>query len=533
MKVTIMVKLLSILIIMTLIPLSFLGYQSLNSAQGLGNNAAEKSSLALKEEAETNMVRLVTDSASGVNDFFVEVEKDLEGFSKNVHMVYKDTTLYSTEYSGDTYAYWASSDWKDHTDKTRLTGILDGSITDANYDAVLALLNDTQETTFNKILTTLNSNYEVVEQPDDESQRFFPRFLVTYQEEGTADKTLFFDLKAIGDVVQASSTPFALNDFMYSLLDSTAKTKLNKALNMLSYGKSTVDTHDSYNNLRFGFWGSETDGVEMIYAGSGGKPLHPAAYGIGNCYYCKSPYALRDAAGTSTVWLTNSIDPESKVSTAIYPIYDTWGDATTDMIGFSEYWISWTTLSNSIVNTQYADTGYMFMIDSTGKIVSHPDSSMPGEVFGEDNNSDLDTIITSMKSGKLGYSEVSYNNKDVYLAYAPISTTGWSVGLIVPVSEIIQSAENIKSDINTATSELSTLIISITVISIILAIVIGFVFIRSVVQPIKELTKFANKLSNADLKAKAPEIKTNDEVKELSNAMNGVLAALKTIMDGK
>ncbi len=529
MKITILKKLLAILIVLTIIPLVFLGYIAINDAKGLGFDAADQSSTALKNEAVTNMVRLASDSADAVNDVFVEVELDLEGFSKNVHMVYKSSTLYPIEYTGDTFAYWASSDWPDHTDKTRLTGILAGSIQDDNYDFVMSLFNETQQATFTKILETLNGVYETVKLPAEAANRFFPRFLVTYPEEGTPAKKLFFDLDALGDIVQKSSQPFALNDFMYTLLDSTAQQKLDRMLNMLTYGISTVDTHVSYNNLRFGFWDGTTSGVEAIYVRSGGKPLHPAAYGIGNCYYCKSPYALRDAAGTLTVWLTQTIDPTSKVSTATFPIYDTWGDQTTELIGFSEYWISWQTLSENIINTKYAQTGYMIMIDNTGKIVAHPESDKLGTQFGEENNTELTTVIEQMKSGESDYAEVTIGGEDVYLTYASIPTTGWSVGLIVPIAEIIQSAEDIRGDIQERTESLGTqnTVLMVTIVTILIVLIVGFIFARSITNPVKKLKEVADKVTDGDFNARLPPAKGTDEVAELTASMEMVVTALK------
>jgi len=529
MKITILKKLLAILIVLTIIPLAFLGYIAINDAKGLGLNAADQSSTALKNEAIINMARLTSDSAESVNDIFIEVEQDLEGFAQNVHMVYKSGTLNSIEYSGDTFAYWGSGDWPDHTDETRLTGILAGTIQNDDYEYIMGIFNESQQATFTRILETLNSDYTVLQQPENPAQRFFPRFLLTYPENGTAANKLFMDLDALGDVIQKTSEPFALNDFMFSLLDDTAQQRLNRLFNMLSYGMSTVDTHKSYNNLRFGFWGEEVTGVEAIYAHSGDKPRHPAAYGIGDCYYCKSPFALRDAVGTSTVWLTQTIDPSSKVSTATFPIYDTWANQTTDLIGFAEYWISWQTLSENIVNTKYATTGYMFMIDNTGKIVAHPASDKLGTQFGEENNTGLDTVIGKMKGGESGYSDVTINDQDVYLAYSSIPTTGWSVGLIVPITEIIQSAEDIRTQIKERTESLGTqnTVLIVTIITILIVITVGFIFARSITNPVKKLKEVADKVTDGDFNAQLPPAKGTDEVAELTASMEMVVTALK------
>ena len=52
-------------------------------------------------------------------------------------------------------------------------------------------------------------------------------------------------------------------------------------------------------------------------------------------------------------------------------------------------------------------------------------------------------------NGKAGLAECHYQGGNKFVAYEPIPTTGWSLGIVVPVEEITKSISLIKSDINT------------------------------------------------------------------------------------
>jgi len=63
-----------------------------------------------------------------------------------------------------------------------------------------------------------------------------------------------------------------------------------------------------------------------------------------------------------------------------------------------------------------------------------------------------------------------------------------------------------------------------------LATGIALFLARVIVRPLKSLTAVAVELSNANLDVKIPEVKTNDEIRDLAEAMRGVMAALSTLM---
>ena len=67
----------------------------------------------------------------------------------------------------------------------------------------------------------------------------------------------------MGKIVQKSDTPFALVDFLFSLLDREAQDSIQMAAQMLKAGISSVDFHDNYSNLRFGYWEIPNPGLNL------------------------------------------------------------------------------------------------------------------------------------------------------------------------------------------------------------------------------------------------------------------------------
>jgi methyl-accepting chemotaxis protein len=89
-----------------------------------------------------------------------------------------------------------------------------------------------------------------------------------------------------------------------------------------------------------------------------------------------------------------------------------------------------------VKNTEVGETGYMFLIDSNGRVVAHPDDSMINK-----NLSDLpqyETFIKDLVGSEDNYKllEGAVNGKAVYLATTGLSGLDWKLVALLPRSEI-------------------------------------------------------------------------------------------------
>jgi methyl-accepting chemotaxis protein len=101
---------------------------------------------------------------------------------------------------------------------------------------------------------------------------------------------------------------------------------------------------------------------------------------------------------------------------------------------------------------------------------------------------------------------------------------------------IIKTKENINNAIyktngkiratTEAINRQNTLLISIIVLIVFIS---GFIFAKSLIKPLKDLTNAAKKLSEGETKLEIPEVKTDDEIKDLSESFKSAIAAIQLL----
>lgn len=111
-------------------------------------------------------------------------------------------------------------------------------------------------------------------------------------------------------------------------------------------------------------------------------------------------------------------------------------------------------LSEIISSISYAKSGYAFIIDKEGTIIAHKDFS---KVFYGTNllstaNDNLVQIASHMVKGESGKGLFTDNKQQWNIAYAPIKTTEWSIGIAVPSDEIYERSTHLKNSLFVAFS---------------------------------------------------------------------------------
>jgi signal transduction histidine kinase len=177
-------------------------------------------------------------------------------------------------------------------------------------------------------------------------------------------------------------------------------------------------------------------------------------------------------------------------------------------------------------------TGYAFMISRNGAFVSHPKKELiiNESIFSVADKQKLPQLYEigqNMIKGESSFVEIEfYNlkyNKLSWIAYAPVTVNGWSVGVVFPVNEF-------QADIN-------NLFVRILVIGLVGLIIICLIVIfisRSITSPLRRLSFAANKFAEGDFNVELPSIKSNDEIGRLNKSFISMQDALSfTINDLK
>jgi GAF domain-containing protein/HAMP domain-containing protein len=204
------------------------------------------------------------------------------------------------------------------------------------------------------------------------------------------------------------------------------------------------------------------------------------------------------------------------------------------------------TITQQIGEIKIGQTGYSFMIDSAGRIISMPPAGYklfgiapedinPEEFFKQtvlgEGSDEIQSITRRMVAGGNGLLIVNVDNVDTYISFTPIKANNYSVGLVVPVSEMqgaIRTAHNeTQLQIQAALRLAAIIFFFLLGVAILISLGIGQV----IAAPIIRLTQTAEQIIDGDLSAQA-KITSRDEIGTLAQAFNTMTARLRQILEG-
>jgi len=228
------------------------------------------------------------------------------------------------------------------------------------------------------------------------------------------------------------------------------------------------------------------------------------------------------------------------------PVYSPEGE----IVGVVGADVTLRTMNERIINTQVGELGYAFLIDNNGKVVARPglsagdtrwDETFEAENLLHSDNQELRKIAENMTTSNTGIARCRFEDGEKYIAYAPITCTNWSVGVVMPVEEIIAPALTTKSKIIATTQDTGEHINQqiksmqksfIGIFIAILLIVFGLTLLlsRIITNPIVALKKSSEIIGGGDLDHRV-EVKTGDELEDLANSLNKMASDLKGYMN--
>jgi len=296
---------------------------------------------------------------------------------------------------------------------------------------------------------------------------------------------------------------------------------------------------------------SNDSNLDSIYLGteSGIFRGYPWMTGLEPSYdHKKRPWYTKAVEEKGLVWSRPYISAADHelIITCSKPFYGKEGN----LLGVVEADVTLQMLNDRILSTQIGKEGYAFLIDEKANLITHPGLKADNAKWDEryltknllDSNSPaLRDIASKMIAGKVGIRKFSgdpiVEGDDKYIAYAPLKTTGWSLGVAMPVNEIIAPAIATQKRIDSITRDvgrhiyserkglvkaLITMLIIVTVFVALVAIVLS----KKITKPIISLCEGANIVGRGNLDYTF-NIKTGDEIETLASAFNKMTQDLK------
>jgi len=221
-------------------------------------------------------------------------------------------------------------------------------------------------------------------------------------------------------------------------------------------------------------------------------------------------------------------------------------DSNKNLIGVVGLDITLSSLNDRIITTQVGKKGYALLLDKNGKVIAHPklskgsqqwDESFKTENWLDGPNNQLRKIAKEMTMGAHGVRQCNFDGGEKYIAYAPIKSTNWSIGVVMPVDEIVMPATITKEKINSrreyTEQDVKERLTSMKWYSlafflgiIITIFIIAVKLSNTITRPLLALNKGSQIIGNGNLDHKL-HIKTGDELENLADAFNQMADDLK------
>jgi two-component system sensor histidine kinase/response regulator len=131
-----------------------------------------------------------------------------------------------------------------------------------------------------------------------------------------------------------------------------------------------------------------------------------------------------------------------------------------------------------------------------------------------------------MTQGQQGVERLYYQGGNVYLAYAPIMNAGWSVGMVIPESEINRPAEELGVSISARQEQLRAQAIGLFGLSLAAVLALGTLLALVLTRPLLRLKAGAQQLAAGDLEHRLTQV-SNDEIGDLVHSFNQMADALQ------
>lgn len=161
------------------------------------------------------------------------------------------------------------------------------------------------------------------------------------------------------------------------------------------------------------------------------------------------------------------------------------------------------------------ETGYAFITDSKGLILSHKDEALVKE---RKDVTDV-SIVEKALSGDSGAQAYEYNGVQVFGSYTTVKSTGWAVVVRQSYDEAFAPVKHIQRNSIIA-----------GVIIVILSSIFGFIFSKKIVKPLNMLSSASKELAEGNLNYEF-EIKTNDEIGELAKSFTNMKENLRDLVN--
>lgn len=239
-------------------------------------------------------------------------------------------------------------------------------------------------------------------------------------------------------------------------------------------------------------------------------------------YHAMNWYIIPKMLGKS-YWSDPSFDASGsgRLTTSFSkPLYDTDGQ----FLGVikSEVDLHW--LTEKLRSISFTENSFTLLVGHNGSFISHPDE---GKILGEtiftqaleENDQRTLKLARDMVAGGRGVGSYNYNGQKCFMVYSPLHN-GWSGALLCAYRDVFHVA---------------TMMNLYTFLAALFGLVLLYFSNKKTISklsmPITEFAYSALNISQGNFNARIPEVKTEDELKRLSDALKYMEKSINQYID--
>jgi signal transduction histidine kinase/HAMP domain-containing protein len=238
----------------------------------------------------------------------------------------------------------------------------------------------------------------------------------------------------------------------------------------------------------------------------------------------------------ATKWTSVYDDPAGHglTITASSPMYN--GGAFSGVMGID---VTLNNIAKNIENYSPIESSYAFLVDNNGRAVALPKQGYldllgrepKDKEFGSDLskiNGDFGRILKNMRAGERGFAPVKSQGTGLYVAYAPVKDTPFSLGIVARQAAMLKVVSDLRGQVNASTRQaLYWQFIPVGVAVLLAVWWFGFVYIKRITGPIKELTLKTAEVAHGNLNVEPAATTASNELGQLANSFNRMVIELR------
>nr|PZN35455.1 MAG: histidine kinase [Chloroflexota bacterium] len=246
----------------------------------------------------------------------------------------------------------------------------------------------------------------------------------------------------------------------------------------------------------------------------------------------RSWYIAAREAGR-TVWVDTYVDAHTKklTTTCATPLYD----AQDRFVGVAGFDVLLDTIRDDVLQMNMDGLGTAFLINERGEVLVRSGMRADGLKWNQPFNAEnlletsdpkLRAVVERMIRREQGVERLYFEGGNVYMAFAPIESAGWSVGIVVPEADIVRPADAVDALIGAREVELRNQVVLVLAVFLVAVPLLGLLLSRLVAQPLRQLQSGAHRIAGGDLSHRLPPA-GEDEIGDLVHSFNVMADALQ------